>query len=108
CWRAAATASGRRRPTAAPSAWNATPPCGASCSSARRPCRSAAARELERGDARRPVEGAAALQVFGRVPERAVVHRVDRHGAVVAPAREVAAALRAGALDNRGFGLHRT
>ena len=57
-----------------------------------------AAGELERSDPRAPVEGAGGLQVLGGIPEGAVVDRVDRHRAVVAPAVEVAAALRAGAV----------
>src|ERR1043166_7547197 len=56
-------------------------------------------RELERGDARAPVERAAGLQVLGRVPEGAVVYGVNRDGAVIAPAAE-RRRLRAGAGDD--------
>src|SRR5207237_9592123 len=45
-------------------------------------------RELEGPDAGMPVERAARREVLGRVPEGAVIHRVDRHRAVVAPALE--------------------
>src|SRR5262249_50846472 len=51
--------------------------------------RTAAVWELERANARAPVEAAAGLQVLVGVPEGAVVHRVHRHRAVVAPAMEV-------------------
>src|SRR5262249_49861863 len=49
-------------------------------------CQLLAARELERGDTCAPVECAVGFQVFICVPEGAIVHRIDRHGAVVAPA----------------------
>ena len=51
---------------------------------------SVAARELERTDARAPVERAVRGQILGRVPERAIVDRIDRHGTVVAPTIQVA------------------
>src|SRR5664279_5115176 len=47
---------------------------------------SRAARELERRDPGAPVPRTVGLQVLARVPEGAVVHRVDGHGAVVTPA----------------------
>src|SRR6187431_1199875 len=47
-----------------------------------------AARELDARDPRRPVERPGRLQVLGREPERAVVGRIHRDRAVVAPARE--------------------
>src|SRR5437879_3177047 len=49
-----------------------------------------AAWELERRYLRAPVEGPARLLVLIRVPEGAVVGRVDAHGRVVAPAAESA------------------
>ena len=45
-----------------------------------------AAGELERSDASAPVEGAVRLQIFGREPEGAIIHRVNGHRAIVAPA----------------------
>ena len=47
-----------------------------------------AARELEAVDRRVPVERTVRGQVFGGVPHRAVVDRIDAQARVVAPARE--------------------
>src|SRR2546428_7914324 len=44
--------------------------------------------ELERSDARAPIKAAAGLVVLLRVPKGAVVFRVNRHTAVIAPALE--------------------
>ena len=52
----------------------------------RRAWRRAARRELEGADARAPRRRAGGLDVLGRVPEGAVVDRVDGHARVVAPA----------------------
>src|SRR5690348_4292791 len=52
-----------------------------------------------------PVVGAARGDVLVDVPEGAVVNRVDRHAAVVAPAAETRQ-LRTGAFDDAGFSLH--
>ena len=48
-----------------------------------------AAGEFEAGDPGAPVERAARLEVFAGVPEGAVIDRIDRHGAVVAPAGQI-------------------
>src|SRR2546426_11899953 len=50
--------------------------------------RAAARSELERPDPRMPVEAAAGSEVLARVPESAVIRRVDAHAAVVPPAVE--------------------
>src|SRR6202023_3231976 len=65
----------------------------------------AAAGELERGDARLPIECAVARNVFVRVPERAIVRRINTHGTIIAPARKIRAGLRTRAVDNRSFTL---
>src|ERR1051326_3004729 len=52
----------------------------------RRSRRSTASRELERADARAPVEAGRRCVILVRVPERAVVNRIDRQRAVIAPA----------------------
>src|SRR6185437_14642839 len=62
-----------------------------------------ASREFEAADAGAPVERAGVLQVLVGVPESAVVHRINRHAAVVTPAIEVAAALRAAAIHDARF-----
>src|SRR5213083_2337453 len=62
--------------------------------------------ELERRDAGTPVERAASLQVFGGIPESAVVTRIDRHCAVVAPPSKVWQ-LRAAANLDAVFSFHR-
>src|SRR5207249_1001672 len=64
----------------------------------------AAARELERPDSRVPVEGAVRGEVLVRVPECAVVGRIDTHARVVAPAAE-GGRLRAVAVDDRPLAL---
>src|SRR5207245_2726084 len=48
--------------------------------------RRAATGELEVADARLPLIGGTGREVLVRVPEGAVVHRVDGHGGVIAPA----------------------
>src|SRR6185312_5304668 len=63
-----------------------------------REARRAALGELEAADARAPVELARRRVVLARVPERAVVDRVDRERAVVAPA-VAGAGLAAGAVE---------
>src|SRR3954454_16140336 len=55
--------------------------------------------ESEGGDACAPVERACGLQVLGRVPEGAVVNRVNRYRAVVAPAAQTSG-LRAAARND--------
>src|SRR5674476_279408 len=64
-----------------------------------------AAGELETRDFRAPVERAARLEVLVRVPERAVVHRIDGHGAVIAPSTEIRE-LRTAARLNNALRLH--
>ena len=59
-----------------------------------------AARELETPDSRAPVERAARLEVLIRVPERAVVQRIDGHGAVIAPSTEIRELRTAARLNN--------
>ena len=66
--------------------------------------RRTATRELEAPDARSPRVRPGRLQIFLRVPERAVVDRVDAHHRVVAPA-EGGPRLRAGALVEDGLAL---
>src|SRR5664280_542603 len=64
-----------------------------------------AARELETPDSRAPVECAARLEVLIRVPERAVVRRINGHGAVIAPSIQICE-LRTGARLNNVLRLH--
>ena len=64
-----------------------------------------AAGELETPDSRAPVERAARLEVLIRVPERAVVHRINGHGAVIAPSIQICE-LRTGARLNNVLRLH--
>src|SRR5262249_768820 len=62
--------------------------------------------ELEGADARAPVELARGRDVLIGVPEGAVIGRVDRDAAVVAPAREAERpGLRAGSGDDRALPL---
>ena len=42
--------------------------------------------ELERIEARVPVKAAGGFQVLLRIPERAVIGRIDGHAGIVAPA----------------------
>ena len=58
--------------------------------------------DLERRDARAPVKRAVGLQIFGGVPEGAVVNRIHTHVAVIAPAGE-RPGLRASTLNDDGF-----
>src|ERR1019366_2548171 len=64
-----------------------------------------AAGELETRDFRAPVKRAVHLEVLVRVPERAVVHGIDGHGAVIAPSTEPCE-LRTAARLNNGLRLH--
>src|SRR5438067_1937938 len=48
-----------------------------------------ARRQFEARDPRAPVECTGVLKILGGVPESAVVHRVDRDAAVIAPAVKV-------------------
>ena len=71
-----------------------------------REARRAALGELEVADARAPVELAVRRVVLVRVPERAVVDRVDGQRAVVAPA-VAGTGLAAGAVEEVRFALRR-
>src|SRR5205807_4144124 len=67
--------------------------------------RRTAAGELERADARLPVEGSVGGDVLVDVPERAVVAGVDRDGAVVTPTAQALRGLGPGAVDDRPLPL---
>src|SRR6185437_6993483 len=62
--------------------------------------------KFETRNARVPIEAACGLHVFLRVPKGAVIHRIDGHGAVIAPTGQ-AAGLGTSSVDNRGFRLQR-
>lgn len=63
--------------------------------------------KLEGSDARAPVERAAALQIFGCVPEGAVIDGINADAAVITPPIE-SSCLRAAAVLNDVFSLHLT
>ena len=61
-------------------------------------------RELEVRDLGAPIEGAARFQVFGGIPQRAIVGRVNGNAAVIAPTIQVLQ-LRTAADLEEGFAL---
>src|SRR5260370_19749078 len=65
---------------------------------------SLAAREFEACDPRAPIEATGRFQILVGIEERAIIHRVDTHGTVVAPPVKIAR-LRAPASFYGGFSL---
>src|SRR5437870_10007432 len=61
--------------------------------------------ELETEKPCSPIKGSVRANVFRRVPERAVVGRVDLHGGIIAPAGE-RTGLGSGPRNHREFVLH--